>query len=764
MASNTPDDFGFNLIGTYKTPFVGYISSEDPTRTSPQALVRGSQNTILKDTGNIENRPGKKRYDPADNTQDPVVSSFDWNDVDGNTLLVRVLESGKLQFYHTPDETWYLLGTYTGTDFSFAKWWSTYELKEYLVMVHGTTDLLMWSGAMTDGVGAVNESNSILLSETGPVEDLSFSYFNLDGEISTSVDWNQTIGYAGIVLNENPPNGSILGITFTSTAPFPSTTGYIQFVDALTSPVDDEYCQILIGATKEATTANLLGIFTAPSSNTATQKGFVDADVISAFQLLDSYEIVPSLESANDTTWNENGFVNGGNIIVNGVEYTYTLVADRWLINISGTPPEDTFAYAGIVVTENTPSSDFTNDFVLVLNNQLIVCSYTSRIVYISSNQDDTGTGYTDFVNSGDLVDGDPDFAVLDEFPLGGTTRGDSAYIGAGVSSWYELTPNTPIQYVASVNPATVATKVTKFTGAGLTAPKGFNFVTTWGEDIVYLGQDNQLRTLGFYRNINVQKSPSLSIAVRDELKSIDFTGGCVRAIDEYIYIVSPVTGKTYLYEIKDDVDEVGNITSRRNWQPPQTWNISRMSIVDGIVHGYSAENPQLYQLFETDQWRDDTGVEDVFSPYISVARFAYKQIGERNKLGVFDKVFYEGYIAPFSDLQANVYYDYRGATFLSAKVLSDGTNTPVLYGGDGITLIGGALIGNTTIGGGRRDIDYSNGLPKFRAITNVDKNNCFEYQIELVSEQLDSQWTLIATGANEQLVTDNPVNIQLTY
>ena len=148
------DDFKFRLIGGEDRPFIGYNSAEDPTRISPQVLVRGSQNTVFYNNGNIGNRPGLKRYDPPDNTEDGVVSSFDWNDVNGNTLLTRVLSSGPFQFYRTSNQTWYTISDFgDNTDAYYAKWWDDANKKELLIIVNGTNEIHAWSGGITDSVG-----------------------------------------------------------------------------------------------------------------------------------------------------------------------------------------------------------------------------------------------------------------------------------------------------------------------------------------------------------------------------------------------------------------------------------------------------------------------------------------------------------------------------------------------------------------------------------------------------------------------------------
>ncbi len=759
MASQSNDAFTFDLIGAEKSDFLGYMSSEDPTKVAREMMIRGSQNVLLRDNGNIGPREGKLRYDPADATDDGVVSSFDWQDINGNQILLRVLESGKLQFYYTAGTTWYTIATYAdNTDFSFAKWWDDINAKELLVMANGTNALLTWPGGITSATGAIDNYNSIYWDYGAFLTTLVFSEPD-DESIVTAVfepvAGPQSSGEACTVLASNPTPDSYLIMDMTSTSPANSETVYIKFVSVLGVPSSANEAQVLLGASKEATTQNLLGLLQSPNVSSATHVAWTDAGCIALISYC-TYSIVPSLVSGTSETWLEQGFINNGTIIVNDTSYAYDLVAGNYLVNIVGVPTVGQVGYSGIITNSGLPVADYLVDFILVLNNQLATFSYTDRVMYLSADDD-----YTDFSNAGDYVPGDPDFVILDEFPKGGIVRGDSMYVGAGNSAWYEITPNSSIEYVTAVG-RLVIIKVSKFVGAGLTAPLGFNFVSTLGEDIIYVGQDNQLRTLGFYRNIAQQKSPALSLAVREELKDEDFTGGCLRAIDEYVYMVAPLSGKTYLYEIRDDVDEVGNITAERHWQPPQIWNISRLAVVNGQAHGYASSTPQLYQLHRTSIWHDQTSVSGQQSPYISVARFAYSRFGDRNRLGAFDKVYYEGYIEPYSDLRANVYYDYRGATRLEENVLSSVSSTPVLFGGDGITLIGGATIGNTTIGGGRRDVDYGP-LPKFRAITNVVKDNCYEYNIELVSEEVDARWEIISLGANAQAVTDNAVNIQLS-
>ena len=120
-----------------------------------------------------------------------------------------------------------------------------------------------------------------------------------------------------------------------------------------------------------------------------------------------------------------------------------------------------------------------TNDFVLNVNNQLCVGSYSNPIVRFSFNED-----WMQFKQSGDVVFGDPDYVILDENPIGGVSRSGAAYIGTNDGSWFSCTPNTEVPYVAS-QARTVYTKVEKFVGPQATALLGKQFITYWGETIM---------------------------------------------------------------------------------------------------------------------------------------------------------------------------------------------------------------------------------------------------------------------------------------
>lgn len=748
------DDFDFYSVGTGDRPFTGYDSSSDPTTVVPTSMVGGSKNVYKDDNGNITVRPGLKRFGPQDPSLNAVVSSYEWQTSFGEVRTIRVLADGKFQVYE--GGMWILIDTFTKSRFVFTPWWADAIQQSLLVMANGTTSLFSWSGGVITAIGGINTAG---VEATGNTVTTAMSMSVLtDSTDRLKTSSNTQVGSAakaGIVLATNPSNGDTFNYTVANTAPTKSANVTIEFLTTLPATPQATSAYILIGASKEESAANLLGFLNSPNTSTATRVAITDADTISGIQS-ETYALVNSLETGDGAKWSTYGFTNGypttrGTIVVDGVDYTYDLVADQFLINISGVPTTGEPAVQGIYESTNTPSADFTVDFVATITNQIIAGSYTSLVVYFSSDAD-----YTDYTNSGDIISGDPDNIVLDELPRGIIVVDDKAYIPAGSSSWYICAPNTPVpiqQPLTGGNDRLVIVSVQKKVGASKTAALAQEFLGAIADTIIYLGQDHQLRMFGVFKDILGTKFPSISISVKQELIETDFTGGQLRAVGDNIYLVAPVPGKTFIYQQRDDVNADGSIVSQRIWQPPQDWNISRIAVIDDVEYGYSNQSPETYQLWNTGQWHDDTPSGD--TPYEAVMRMGYWQFKDRTKKGDLNKVFLEGYMPQNIELTCTLRADYLGATAIEDDIVSADGDSPVLYTTDGV-LVGDKLVGQALYGGA----SGVTGIPKFRCIPNFKKHQCFEYQVELSSFALDSRWEIISIGTNGSQVINKPVEL----
>lgn len=754
------DSFDFFTVGTGDNDFGGYNSDADVTVVPPNVMVEGTKNVTKINKGTISVRPGLKRFGQADSSLNGIKSSFEWETSFAAERPIRVLVQGQFQVLY--NSVWTTLKTFDLTRFVFTTWWQDVSEQELLVMVNGDNNIYSWSGGIVDSVG-VYTSAAVMISGAGGTISLVPTVItgseriatgeNGASQVATSTAFAGTDARAAFVLSENPHEGDRITLLISQNTPFQNGNVEITFSATPTAPALTS-TTVIIGATKEATATNLLGFFQDPGTTTATHVAITDANTIDAVNDL-GYAQVNALKTSDGTDWQDQGFTDGypnvgSAISVGGTEYTYTLIAEDFLVNISGDPPSNTPGFQ-IISTNPGPSTTFKNDFVATITNQLIVGSYSSPIVYFSAD-----TNYLDFTNAGDLISGDPDTINLDELPKGVIVVNESAYIPAGSNAWYICTPNTPLPLPQTngANDRLVIVKVEKKIGAAKTAALAHEFLGSIADTIVYLGQDHQLRMFGIFKDILGTKFPSLSIDVKQEFIDTDFDGGQLRCIGDDIYIVAPVPGVTFFYQQRDDVAEDATILSQRIWQPPQTWNISRIAIINNIVYGYSNQSPETYQLWDTGQWHDDTPTG--IAAYQTVLRFGYWQFRDRTKLGNLDKVFIEGYMPQNNNLICTLRSDYLGSTAIEDVVIATQGDNPTLFTEDGV-LVGDALIGQQIIGGATGQT----GLPKFRVIADFTKFNCFEYQLELSSSVIDSQWEVICIGTNGQQVVNNPVNLR---
>lgn len=703
------DNFEFQLI----TDVIGYVSSRDKTNLGERFMVRGAQNVYKKDNGNIAPREGLKLRGAVDATVAAVKSSYEWSDSLGREIPLRVCNS-KFQFETdiiTPGSyVWYdLLTGLSITRFAFDTIWDQYQLKDFLIFADGTSNLKTWTGGFA------------------------------------KIDSYPTVAGVITALNATPTAG---GTNYTLFDVLTITTGSgtaLALVVSLGVSNAVAAIEILEGGSGYST-----GAGQATSGGTGTSCT-VNVSTISGF----------AIKISGGGTWEGAGFrnaLNGGpvrgarQLMINGTTYSYTGGEDTDTITgLSADPSASGTTYPAIQVVQsntNTPSADQTNDFLKVFNNQVLVGSYNSRKLYLSTDTYVGSTpGYTYFTNVGSFVYGDPDIIILDNNPTGITVKDGSFYIPAGNADWYILTINSipPISFTDGSTGLTrfVYTKVEKKAGAANMAAIAHEFIDHVGNDIVYLAQDQQVRVLGSFRSQFSQKYPSLSQVIQGELANEDFTGGALRCIGDFIHITAPATGRDWMHQTQESVDGNGNVVSDRKWHPPQVRGVARFAVIDSVTYGHSSVNPQIYEIWDTGQWHDDSPAGP--QGYTSIMRMSYVSDGRRQGLIRFDKTFFEGYITPATDLFANIYYNYQGSSGIQNVIINDSTTLAFSLGTGslGDNPLGAMLVDDPT------DDDD---LAKFKAIRKVTFVDCFEYEVEVYSTNPDSRWEILAHGVNATL------------
>lgn len=456
---------------------------------------------------------------------------------------------------------------------------------------------------------------------------------------------------------------------------------------------------------------------------------------------------INTITKTGSTSWQQAGFSTTSGektVVINGTTYTYT--GGESTTTLTGVTPDPTGEAIGSVVlqsvitTANTPAAGFNNDFIRVINNQVYVGSYTSRLVYISSNTD-----FKNYTVPTPRLAGSPELLTLDGTGNGIGIRQGNAWISFGTGSWaaisfVDITVGTTL---------TQQTKVDIKPVAILQAAYAHEFIDMVGDSIVYLAQDQQVRTIGDFTNLFTPGYPSFSQEIATELMQQNFSGGGLRCIGEFTYLTAPASGNVYLYQVRSSVDANNQVVTERMWHSPFIWNVTHVDTIDGLIIGFSNANPQIYQLWNTNQWHDDSPSNESL-PYECVLALSYRGEGRRQGLWSFDKIFSEGYCTLGTPLSLLLNYNYQGATNATNYVVNSIDKPAVTFIAP-LASLGDNSLGDEPLGnGGVSDTaNDDDSLPKFKKINSVSLINCFEWQPVYYSNAVDAQWEILASADN---------------
>lgn len=749
MARNASSTKNFDFT-RMDTQFPGYNSANDPSKIDPSIMVGGSLNVYKKINGNLANRPGKALYSPADTTSAPVTSQYVWNKSNGLSIPVAVWESDSLPGNYVPrflyNDIWYSFPNVAipSGRWVFDKWWSSSENNDYLVGVSaGVENQYSWSG----GIATVSETSeySIFLQGQVGLTGTTTCTGTATANIQPYFNASTSNLFAGTLFGRsNPAGGETLIFRVNGVSNIT-----ITFVGAIGVTEGN----VLIGATLADTITNLRGMLENPGTTSATQVALSAPNQTAMNQLNTS--LSEAITKTGTTTFAQEGFTNGGTgltyqypyFVANGLQKDYNLFTGSTLalsgggLTVSGISPGDV-VYNQIRVTPPFTGT-FKADFCKTVDNQVYVGSYNSQLCYVSQSTDPFN-----FTISSPAVQGSANLIVLDGTLDGITVRNGKPYIGVGGSKWAIV--NYTYSVISTNNVRQTNIEYTPVSaGAGAYAHE---FIDQVGDSIVYLSQDQQVRTFGsFNTSFTSNNYPSLSQEIYTELQEEVFSNstftGNLRAIGDYIYVTSPISGLTYLYQARQAVNSNNQVIVERLWHAPMDWNLTRVDLINNTVIGFSNVNPQIYQLWDTDIYHDEDPSGETFA-YTSTLKFAYDGQKRRQGLWSFDKVFTEGYITPDTELGLTIKYNYLGTeATLNQDVNSE--EYPVDLFTIAPTSLGDSSWGESSLGmGGSADAtttDYS----KFKTINQFALVNTFEWQIIYQSELIDSQWEILAKGTN---------------
>lgn len=442
------------------------------------------------------------------------------------------------------------------------------------------------------------------------------------------------------------------------------------------------------------------------------------------------------------TTWAESrAFTTGSKVLVNvrtSVEYTYT--GGEGTTTLTGIA-DTTGIIAGdimvqkVVITTNKPNSDRINNTIFVFENQAVIGSETDEQVFISKNTD-----YTLFTYSAPRVAGEGALFTLDDPVRGFGELEDKLIIFAGRSSIYQAAPQEIT--VGTTLAETFAVKKYQ-TGLGQGA-QNQEVIQQVGNTLVYLSYEPALREMSSPSLLQAGNEPrTLSNPIKPDFDAEDWTDANAMWYKNAYYLSAPTNGRVYILQYREDAD--GKL--RRFWQPPQTMFISSFVPINDLLYGHSSVVSETYRLFDP-EWNSDEHSSGEKLPIQCVAKFAYRNYGDRVAFKTFDEYYVEGEIGGSTEILQTLYYDFGGLTQRIEHTI-DGSDYDIVLETLLRTSLAQQPLGQQPLGGSTNAPEDAS---KFRVIFEQAREDFVEMQDTYETNDVDKYWSIISRGANAQL------------
>lgn len=444
-----------------------------------------------------------------------------------------------------------------------------------------------------------------------------------------------------------------------------------------------------------------------------------------------------SITKEGTNTWAQDRFLINGTkkIIIDGVEYTYT--GGESTTTLTGVTPSPLTAghtagavvHQSVVITENKPANDFTNDLITNLKNQIYVGSHTRRDVFISKITD-----YDDFSYSSPRLPGEGMLLTLDSCPTGFINQDDVMYVSAGKNDWYQVV------FTLSSDTTKEAVTIEKLKSGPRQAAKSQETISRIKNSIIFISNEPTLDSLGRIENINTPQSVPLSDIIKNDFNEYNFSDAQVKYFRNQTFIALPFENVVLIYDHQNGY-----------WQPPQEFPVSCFSIINGELYAHSNSTPETYKFMDPSaRTFNGFAIEHI-------ARFAYRNFDKKANRKKFDRYYNEGYILPGTIVNVSYLYEFEGSLTSQEKTI-DPSDNRILFGNLLEPIgFGKNALGKKPLGRGNKSLnDYT----KFRRIHNLTANAVYEYTVEYSSFSEGYGWQLLAHGPNAIISTSDNVDI----
>lgn len=449
-----------------------------------------------------------------------------------------------------------------------------------------------------------------------------------------------------------------------------------------------------------------------------------------------------TITKAGTNTWAESrAYTAGTRVLVNvrtGTEYTYT--GGESTTTLTGIA-DTTGIIAGdilvqkIATTTDKPNANRINNTIFTYENQVCLGSDTDEQVYVSKNN-----SFSTFTYSSPRVAGEGALFTLDDPARGFGELEDSLIIFAGRSSIYQAKP----QDITVGTSLAETFDVKKYqTGIGQSA-QNQEVIQQIGNALVYLSYEPALRELSSPSLLQAGADPkTLSNPIKPDFDAEDWTDATAIWYKNGYYLSAPTNGRVYILQYREDAD--GKL--RRFWQPPQTMFISAFLPIADLLYGHSASTPETFRLFDPEAY-SDVNSSGVKLSIQCVAKFAYRNYGDRVAMKNFDEYFVEGEIGGSTQVLQTLYYDFGGMTQRTEHTI-DGSDFDIVLETLLKTSLAQQPLGQQPLGG---STNAPADAAKFRVIFEQAREDFVEMQDTYETDDVDKFWSIISRGANAKL------------
>jgi len=711
LAANVRSGFSF-----------GYRNREDVSVLNPMVMVKGSQNVLTNTFKRIGSRKGYtldgQRSTP--NSGQGIYGSFDWNTHYGTERNLRVGfnasgSDGVLQYRYVATAGqkygattftegqvyWIDLYTSVGSTYKACRFWDfTNELKDLMLWVDGTSNIFMWSGAISTVAETSWATGSVAVLNATP-----------------------TAGGAGYVV------GDILTITTGGTG----ATASVATVSA--------------GA---VTAVTLL----TPGSGYTTGAGKVTSGGTGTGCTLDITTIAQGYIRITDTA----GVGIGGqgflvtsaytkSVTTNSTAYTYTNYIGAYMIGISADPTGEAVSSVIHQTPQVLPNSGatgipatFKNTLIENLNNQIYVTASDNNSVYVSAINN-----FQSYTFSTPRTVGQGALLTLDGVPTLLQPQSGSMFISAGKNYWYQT------KFTLSSDNAKEALDIVPIKTTANQACQASGLAVKIKNLIAFVSNEQQINVMGLSPNfLTDPQINDISGSIVHDVAAADFTDGHALYFNKYLIVTKPAEGVMLIYNMTHDVDDASVIPSQNHyWEAPQILPFGRLSIIGGELYGHAYAESNTFKLF--------TGLSDDGRPANCLALFAYESHGDRTATKSSNEFFIEGYKYQSTKLTGYLRRELNGpVSSWSWRTLPDAYIVPVVDDAS----IGKTSIGDVSIGGSAFESDPLDTPPKFRLVQTFNKQPYFEEQIGFGSNEIGAWWEIISFSTNATLTQEGQPSI----